>query len=203
MQPQLRRNRRSILRNQQFSGPDARKLPRDYLNGIWRPELRCFEFSSCDVHECEPRLRPVKNATSKVVVPGVLEQTGLHHRAGGDNAHHFTRHQSVNRHRANLFANCNAVSAPNQNRQITLERMVGNARHGHGDALRNRSRRQYDIQLPRSQLRIRIECLIEITQTKQHKCVWILALDAQVLRPHRTSFVVTCFHNCNSKACNK
>jgi hypothetical protein len=30
-----------------------------------------------------------------------------------------------------------------------------------------------------------------------------LALDAQVLRPHRAGFVATCFHDCNSKACNK
>ena len=115
----------------------------------------------------------------------VVEQFGVGHGAGRDDAHHLALHRALGGgHVAHLLGDGHGLAQADQLGQVGLHRMHRHPGHHHGGARALTARGQRDVEQAVGLARVVEEQLVEIPHAVEDQRVGVLLLDAQVLLHH-------------------
>ena len=137
------------------------------------------------VRKADTRRIPIKNDGGQIVVLGILKQIVFHHRAGGDDPHHFTAHQSLGLSGIlGLLADGHLVAHGDQLADIALAGMIRHAAHGCPLLLAAIPAGEGQRQKLRDKLGIIKKHLVKVAETVKQDKILILFFDIHVLLHH-------------------
>ncbi len=116
------------------------------------------------------------------IVPPLVQQRIVDHRAGCDNARNAALDQALGFTRiADLFSDRYRFAEADQLGQIAIQRMHRYARHRNRRACRLAALGQRDVEQARRAPRVVVEHLIEVAHAEQQQQIRLLGLERQVL----------------------
>ena len=167
-----------LLRDQQLRGAEALQLQRQRQ----QRHLRRRELRRRDVGVGQSREVPLQRHGRDEVVGPLVQQARLHHRPRRDDAHDVALDEpGAGRGVADLLADGHLVAAPDEPRQVALERVRGHAGHGHALSLAHVAARQHDVELRRRRARVLVEGLVEVAEPEEDDGVGVARLHLEVL----------------------
>ncbi|MBA7672525.1 hypothetical protein ES703_80702 [subsurface metagenome] len=133
-----------------------------------------------DIGDAHPLLAP--DQADQVVVALAVEQAGLDHRARGHQTDDLALHQAFGfAGFGHLLADGDLVATADEPRQVVVQSVIGDARHGHAMALAHISGGEDNLQLAGSQLGVFVKGLVEIAQAEEDNRLGVLSFDFEVL----------------------
>ena len=168
-----------ILGDQRFRGLQSGKFRIEFLNG---GDFAEQEATAAEVHpgqavSCIPR-----GDGQQQVVAAFLQQRLIGDGAGSDDAHDLAFNQSLGQCRiADLFADGDGFSLPDQACQVGLGSVIRNACHRNGLARRGAALGQGDVQQSCRLARIVVEQLVEVAHAEEQQHVRMRGLGSEKL----------------------
>ena len=167
-----------FLGDQQLRGAEALQLQRQRQ----QRHLRRRELRRRDVGVGQPREVPLQRHGRDEVVGPLVQQAGLDDRPRRDDAHDVALDEpGAGRGVADLLADGHLVAAPDEPRQVALQRVRGHAGHGHALSLAHVAARQHDVELRRRRARVLVEGLVEVAEPEEDDGVGVARLHLEVL----------------------
>ena len=175
---------RAVLRaHEHLRGRDARQL----LAELGNRQLQHEHLARGDVRVGEARLLPVRVQAQgqEVVVLLLLQDVGLDHRSGGDDAGHRALDEALGQGRVlHLLADGHAEPLFHELADVVVHRVVGHAAHGRALLQAAVPPRQRQLQGLGHRHRVVKEHLVKVAQAIHQDAVLVLLLGRQVVLHH-------------------
>ena len=151
-------------------------------------KARGAEFAGRNIHKADAARVRLQTDGGEIIAFALVEHGGFRDRAGRDDAHDVPLNETLGKlWILNLLADGNIVPLCEQTLNVGVRAVIGHAAHGH-TVFRILhvavTRRQGEIQLLGSQLRVLVEHLVKVAQPEEKHAVRILCLDLFVLCAH-------------------
>ena len=171
---------RRIVRNEGFGRVEADDLLRQPRHGVIAGELGDGELPGADVDPGQSPAFPELVDRRQIAVLPSGEESQVGNRAGTDHAGDRPLDQTA-AGRGHLLGDGDGVSRRQQSPQIVVERVMGDARHRRASRAAERARGQGDARVPRQDLGVLVERLVEVTEPVEEDRTGMLRLQIEIL----------------------